>query len=63
MGKKLKMVGAAALTTLGATAAMADTFVVPPEIGEAATNVGLVGAAVFAVAVAIKVYKWFRASL
>jgi hypothetical protein len=38
-------------------------FTVPTEITDAATNVGLVGAAVFAIMVGIKLYKWLRRAL
>lgn len=38
-------------------------FTVPTEVTEAATNVALVGAAVFAIAVAVKLYKWLKGSL
>ncbi len=38
-------------------------FVVPTEITDAATSVGLVGAAVFAIMVAIKLYKWLKRAL
>jgi hypothetical protein len=38
-------------------------FAVPEEITDAATNVCLVGAAVFTVMVGIKLYKWLRRAL
>jgi len=50
-----------ALSALGAKAAAAgpDTS----AITDAAANVGVIGAAVFAVYVAVKGFKWIRAAL
>lgn len=49
--------------TLGSLAARADTGPDISAITTAATNVGIVGAAVFAVYVAVKGFKWFRSAL
>jgi hypothetical protein len=51
----------ALLASVGARAAD-----VPPDVSSvatAATNVGIVGAAVFAVYVAVKGFKWIRSAL
>jgi hypothetical protein len=53
----------AAVLALGAMADAGAVFAVPTEITDAATNVGLVGAAVFTVMVGIKLYKWLRRAL
>lgn len=50
---------AASLGTVGAFAAGPDIT----AITSAATDVGVVGAAVFAVYVAVKGFKWLRSSL
>jgi len=55
--------GTAALVSLAAVGASQAAFTVPTEITDAATNVGLVGAAVFAIMVGIKLYKWLRRAL
>jgi hypothetical protein len=55
-----------AVTGFALLASMAGAnaaFTVPTEITEAAVSVGLVGAAVFAIYVAIKLYKWIKAAL
>lgn len=38
-------------------------FTVPTEVTDAATSVALIGAAVFAIAVGIKLYKWLSRAL
>ena len=38
-------------------------FTVPTEITDAQANVALVGAAVFAIAVGVRLYKWMRQAL
>lgn len=52
---------AASLVALGA--ARADTGPDVSAVTTAATNVGIVGAAVFAVYVAVKGFKWIRSAL
>jgi hypothetical protein len=54
-------VAAASLVALGA--AHADTGPDVSAVTTAATNVGIVGAAVFAVYVAVKGFKWIRSAL
>jgi hypothetical protein len=54
------IVGTSLALVVGASQA---AFTVPTEITDAATNVGLVGAAVFAIMVGIKLYKWLRRAL
>ena len=56
-----KLVAGASLATLAGASQAA--FTVPTEITDAATNVGLVGAAVFAIMVGIKLYKWLKRAL
>lgn len=56
-------IAAAVAVTLGSIGASQAVFSVPTEITDAATNVGLVGAAVFTVMVGIKLYKWLRRAL
>lgn len=53
-------IGAASLSVL---AARADAAPDVSAVTTAATNVGIVGAAVFAVYVAVKGFKWIRAAL
>lgn len=57
-----KASAAAALATLG-TSAMAAPITVPPELADAAASVLLIGAAVFSIAVGVKVYKWLKGAL
>jgi hypothetical protein len=60
---KLASAGAVVGSLVLPLAAHADTFTVPTEITDAATNVGLIGAAVFSIMVGIKLYKWLRRAL
>jgi len=53
----------AVVATLMAAGASQAAFTVPTEITDATTSVGLIGAAVFAIAVGIKLYKWLRRAL
>jgi len=65
MGQSLKQAVSVALAStvvLGYGAANA-VFTVPTELTDSATNVGLVGAAVFGIAIGIKLYKWLRNAL
>lgn len=55
--------GAAALALVIGTQMAHAVFTVPTEITDATTSVGLIGAAVFAIAVGIKLYKWLRRAL
>lgn len=48
---------------LGASIPAHAVFTVPAEVTDAAVSVGLVGAAVFAIAVGIKLYKWIKGAL
>lgn len=52
-----------AASLLSAVAAHADTGPDVSAVTTAATNVGIVGAAVFAVYVAVKGFKWIRSAL
>jgi hypothetical protein len=54
-------VSVAALLMAGA--ANAAAIAVPPEITDATASVAVVGAAVFGIAVGVKLYKWIRAAL
>ena len=58
----LSGVFAVALTTL-AGAASAAVITVPPELTDAGASVLVVGAAVFSIAVGIKLYKWIKRAL
>ena len=62
--KKIKQLVVGGAVALGSVAAMAQTS--SPDtsaITTAGTSVGVVGAAVFAVYVAVKGFKWFRSAL
>jgi len=62
--KKFTKLAVVAGSALGSVAAMAQTS--SPDtsaITTAGTSVGVVGAAVFAVYVAVKGFKWFRSAL
>ena len=58
---------AAAAVSLGlliATgAANAAAITLPPELTDALASVALIGAAVFAIAVGVKLYKWIKGAL
>lgn len=61
-GRVIKGIAAAALVTasqLSHAAAMA----VPPELTDALASVAVIGAAVFAIAVGVKLYKWIKGAL
>ncbi len=62
MNKFVRIAGVSA-AALGSLAARADGGPDISSITTAATNVGIVGAAVFAVYVAVKGFKWIRAAL
>lgn len=62
MNKQFAKIAAGATLLAGAVAAHADTFDTT-KITEAGTTVATVGAAVFAVMVGIKVFKWVRRAL
>ncbi len=53
----------AAALVLGTHLNASAAFVVPPEIAESQVSVGLVGAGVFGIAVAVKLYKWIKGAL
>jgi hypothetical protein len=57
-GPKLAALGGA--LAIGSANAV---FTVPTEVTDAATSVALVGAAVFAIMVGIKLYKWIARAL
>ena len=62
--KKIKQLVVGGAVGLGSVAAMAQSS--GPDtsaITTAGTSVGVVGAAVFAVYVAVKGFKWFRSAL
>ena len=65
--QNVRRVGALFLTSavlaMSAIGPANATFTVPTEVTDAATSVGLVGAAVFAIAVGIKLYKWIKSAL
>lgn len=54
---------ALSLSTLVATSAHAAAITLPPEMTDALASVAVIGAAVFAIAVGVKLYKWIRAAL
>lgn len=60
---KFNRILAGAVVAMGSVAAMAQGGPDVSSITTAATNVGVVGAAVFAVYVAVKGFKWIRAAL
>jgi hypothetical protein len=60
---KIVRMSAVAAASLGALAARADAGPDISAVTTAATNVGIVGAAVFAVYVAVKGFKWIRSAL
>lgn len=63
INRKLARVAVVAASGMSVLAARADAGPDVSAITTAATNVGIVGAAVFAVYVAIKGFKWIRAAL
>jgi cytochrome c-type biogenesis protein CcmE len=63
LSPRIAAAATAATLALGAVTEAGAVFTVPAEITDAATNVGLVGAAVFTVMVGIKLYKWLRRAL
>jgi hypothetical protein len=63
LSPRIASAATAGVLALGAMADAGAVFTVPTEITDAATNVGLVGAAVFTVMVGIKLYKWLRRAL
>ena len=62
-GKNLALVIATALVATGAQAAAIDVTAVVSDIAAQAAPVGLIGAAVLLLVVAIKAFKWVRAAL
>jgi hypothetical protein len=61
--KKLAKIVVPVAALVGSLAARADTAPDISSITTAATNVGIVGGAVFAVYVAVKGFKWIRGAL
>jgi hypothetical protein len=61
--KNLVLVMAVALATTGAQAAAIDVTAVVTEIAAQAAPIGLIGAAVLMIVVAVKAFKWVRAAL
>ena len=63
--KKIKQLVVGGVVAVGSVAAMAQSGSTPDTsaITTAGTSVGVVGAAVFAVYVAVKGFKWFRSAL
>lgn len=51
---------AVSVTAIGSSMA---TFTVPQELTDAAASVVLIGAAVFAIGVGVKLYKWLKSAL
>lgn len=55
---------AAVVSALVATGyANAAAMTVPAELTDALASVGVIGAAVFAIAVGVKLYKWIKGAL
>jgi hypothetical protein len=46
-----------------ASSAHAAAMTVPTEVSDALLSVGVIGAAVFAIHVGVKLYKWIKAAL
>ena len=63
MRKQMMKFAAVSAVALGSMAARADAGPDVSAVTAAATNVGIVGAAVFAVYVAVKGFKWIRSAL
>lgn len=47
----------------GVTAANAAAITLPAELTDALASVALIGAAVFAIAVGVKLFKWIKSAL
>lgn len=63
MQKHFLKFGVAALSLAGVGAANAQAIAVPVEITNATLSVAVIGAAVFAIAVGVKLYKWIKSAL
>lgn len=63
MQKHFLKLGAAALSLVAVGAANAQAIAVPVEITNATLSVAVIGAAVFAIAVGVKLYKWIKSAL
>ena len=60
---KLQKVGVATVLGLTSLMANAQAIAAPEELADAGASVLVIGAAVFAIAIGIKVYKWVRRAL
>lgn len=60
LGANVGLMTGAALMTMSPAHAV---FAVPAELTEALASVALVGAAVFAISVGVKLYKWIKGAL
>lgn len=61
--KNAALVIASALVACGAQAAAIDVSAVTTDIAAQAVPIGLIGAAVLLIFVAVKAFKWVRAAL
>jgi len=61
--QRVLTVGAVALCAAGASHAAMDTSAITSAITDALTAIGVVGAAVMGVHVAVKAFRWVRAAM
>jgi len=53
----------ASLLAMSAQSAHAAAMTVPTELADALLSVGVIGAAVFGIAVGVKLFKWIKGAL